>query len=286
MEDSTKTKGIITILVLSIILIAMFIIASIIYIWTPKKEKIVDKLPLGKYETKYISDSKIVEKYINQISYLLENNAYKELYKLLNKSYIENFDMNEQKFKTSLVNKGISGKTLEIQSFQKQTIAGKRYYKVKVETRDLKTSATFIFIEEAPNIYTLSFDDYLYTRRLNKEYIIDGFKMIVLSEDVRTNKIKLGIRLENLTNNDITINANSSSEPIVAIISGKEQSIRSSLAGGIPFVLGKNRYQNVILNIGVDDFKHSRLNGILIKGVDKGNGTKITSIKFPYYLEQ
>lgn len=286
MDKDLKTKTIVTVLVLGIIITVIVVILSLIYIWTPKTKEEAQKLELGEYMPAGIGETQVVEKYINEIGFLIKNKAFNKLFQKVNKGYIDKFTMTENNFEQFIRNKGLVGKKLKVVNFKKQKINSKTYYKVNVKTNDYKIGTTIIIIEDSPNIYTISFDDFLYERELNREYINDGFKMTVLNEVVRAEKIDLRIKLENLTNKNIILNSSKNENPIRAIKLGDEINIKLDELSGKSIEMPVNSSKEYTLTVPIEDFKHSTLRAIEIKSVNRNNGSNVNNVQFPYHLEK
>lgn len=286
MDSELKTKSLIVVLGLGITAVILAMGILIFYIWTPKKKTEDQTLKLGEYTSDYVSESIVVDKYAKDISFLLKNEAYDELYKIVDKSYIDKFDIDREKFEQIMINKGLAKREMKVKSYQKQMMHGKTYYKLILKSVDNKIDARFIIIESFPNIYTLSFDDFLYEMDANKEFINDGFKLTVLKETVRAERINLKVKLENLTNSDIIINSKGFTDPITAKISGEETLVLNDTIGANPYKLAKNDSLVMNVQIKIDDFKHSLLKGLIIKSVNRQNGESVKDLQFPYYLER
>ena len=286
MDSELKTKSLIVVLGLGITAVILAMGILIFYIWTPKKKTEDQTLKLGEYTSDYVSESIVVDKYAKDISFLLKNEAYDELYKIVDKSYIEKFDIDREKFEQIMINKGLAKREMKVKSYQKQMMHDKTYYKLILKSVDNKIDARFIIIESFPNIYTLSFDDFLYEMDANKEFINDGFKLTVLKETVRAERINLKVKLENLTNSDIIINSKGFTDPITAKISGEETVVLNDTIGASPYKLAKNASLVMNVQIKIDDFKHSLLKGLIIKSVNRQNGESVKDLQFPYYLER
>ncbi len=282
MNNEIRTRNIVTILILAIIIVIFLMIFALYYIWSPKSDRNIVKVEPGQYSAEMVSESGMAEKYGMQIGELLLSKDYDGLYELLTDEYKKTFNMDKARFKSYIDGKGLIGREVKCKKYSYQKIRGERIFKLTLSSKDDLVNFNVILLEESPGIYKINFDDYIYSRNLNEEYIKNGFKLTVLREELNSTSLKLKIRIENLTGYPIVINSNGQSSSLYTNIVGKDVDIESDFAKSTSKELGVNDSVEFDAKIFVQDFSHKSIKGIAVKDVLVQNGSSKMNIEFPY----
>lgn len=282
MENEAKTRNIVFILVLAIIIIVILMVLAIVYIWSPKSTNKVQEVEQGQYEVPHVTEKQMAEKYSKQIGDILLSKNYDKLYNLLTEEYKKTFNMTEEKFKNYIDGKGLIGREVKCKRYAVQKLRGERVYKLTLTDKSGLIDFDIILLEESPGIYKINFDDYIYSRNLNEEFIKNGFKLTILREELNSTSIKLQLKIENLTGYPIVLNSNSQKAALYTKILGKDVDIKTDFLSATSKEIGVNESIEFAAEILVSDFSHKTVSGIVVKDVLVKNGSSKSNIEFPY----
>lgn len=274
---------------MSIAFVIVYIILAIIIlviIWYPKNQNNFS----GEMEYTNVTDGekRCQDLYLSQIRFYLKDKNSDELIKKLDKSFMENNNLNENNYKEFLLNNNIIGKNpiLKESSFSKQ---GDNVYVYRIKYY-LNGYQRFVnVIETYPYQFTISFEqdslplinnssNETTTKASVKNNNIDNVKYQVSKTSVRDNGVTYTLTITNNSDKNIEFNFDNITNVSVILNNGKSANLGAAVISSDEDVLTPGSSLKKELFFAVSSSDQDKITSIRIQNVKIGDEKKTISI--------
>lgn len=274
---------------MSIAFVIVYIILAIIIlviIWYPKNQNNFS----GEMEYTNVTDGekRCQDLYLSQIRFYLKDKNSGELIKKLDKSFMENNNLNENNYKEFLLNNNIIGKNpiLKESSFSKQ---GDNVYVYRIKYY-LNGYQRFVnVIETYPYQFTISFEqdslplinnssNETTTKASVKNNNIDNVKYQVSKTSVRDNGVTYTLTITNNSDKNIEFNFDNITNVSVILNNGKSANLGAAVISSDEDVLTPGSSLKKELFFAVSSSDQDKITSIRIQNVKIGDEKKTISI--------
>ena len=214
-DDSKLIK----LLTIGIGLVSVIAIVLIIVVW---KVTLIDdinkKVPstieqeLGKFTYTDYKSTQVLNRYIGIFNEYLNDADMDKLYELLSDDYKQKYSCTKESLYNDLRLKGLLGKKFTDIQYQGANVLGNIVYSITLKSDDQTISADINFIEESPNNFKFTLDNYLFTKKVDKEQIINGVKLNIKEVEVLKNRVITTAKLSNDNASSIFLNSQNKNE--------------------------------------------------------------------------
>ena len=180
----------IKILMVSIVLVIIVALILIIVVWkmnvfdNNRNEQISTlNEEIGNFSYVTYDYSNALNKYVDEMNKYIYNADIDTLFNLLSDSYKENFSYTKELLYSNLSGKGVLGKKFINVEYTMSTIESYRIYAVSMTSEDLSVTFNYNIIEESPNRFTYSLDNYILSNKKEKKQKINGIEIIIKNID-------------------------------------------------------------------------------------------------------
>lgn len=271
-------------------IIAVIIIALIILIilWSnffsnnsSESDENVVTSKLGEYIPNDYSRENVLTYYLRNVTNLISNAEYKELYSLLSDDYIEYYNLTEDTFKELLQSKKILGYKMTYNNYTYASLSGFNVYSVELISEDKTSSIVLDLIEEKPNHYNITFDGYIMEVDTEYEKINNGLKLGIDKLTYFNDRIVCNTTLTNLNNYNVYVNANNSYENIYFVDSSNNEHItRYTNLSGRMETMQQNSTLSLVLDVQAPYVSYADYNKILLRDIKLSENGVLTDVTF------
>lgn len=282
-DPNKKTFNISVAFVIVYIILAIIIL---VIIWYPKNQNNFS----GEMEYTNVTDGekRCQDLYLSQIRFYLKDQNSDELIKKLDKSFMENNNLNENNYKEFLLNNNIIGKNpiLKESSFSKQ---GDNVYVYRIKYY-LNGYQRFVnVIETYPYKFTISFEqdslplinnssNETTTKASVKNNNIDNVKYQVSKTSVRDNGVTYTLTITNNSDKNIEFNFDNITNVSVILNNGKSANLGAAVISSDEDVLTPGSSLKKELFFAVSSSDQDKITSIRIQNVKIGDEKKTISI--------
>ncbi len=282
-DPNKKTFNISVAFVIVYIILAIIIL---VIIWYPKNQNNFS----GEMEYTNVTDGekRCQDLYLSQIRFYLKDQNSDELIKKLDKSFMENNNLNENNYKEFLLNNNIIGKNpiLKESSFSKQ---GDNVYVYRIKYY-LNGYQRFVnVIETYPYQFTISFEqdslplinnssNETTTKASVKNNNIDNVKYQVSKTSVRDNGVTYTLTITNNSDKNIEFNFDNITNVSVILNNGKSANLGAAVISSDEDVLTPGSSLKKELFFAVSSSDQDKITSIRIQNVKIGDEKKTISI--------
>lgn len=282
-DPNKKTFNISVAFVIVYIILAIIIL---VIIWYPKNQNNFS----GEMEYTNVTDGekRCQDLYLSQIRFYLKDQNSDELIKKLDKSFMENNNLNENNYKEFLLNNNIIGKNpiLKESSFSKQ---GDNVYVYRIKYY-LNGYQRFVnVIETYPYQFTISFEqdslplinnssNETTTKASVKNNNIDNVKYQVSKTSVRDNGVTYTLTITNNSDKNIEFNFDNITNVSVILNNGKSANLGAAVISSDEDVLTPGSSLKKELFFAVSSSDQDKITSIRIQNVKIGDKKKTISI--------
>lgn len=279
MNQYFDDKKIATICSIGIAIVLIIAIVVIVSLWRnafsipDTTNQIVDTTTsentgIGTYETVNMTRQLQIQAYVTQIATAFQAEDIETIYNMVSPDYLEYFSMDKDTLKTSLENKGIYGKKIEMSDVTASTLKGYTIMTISYSTNNGKITGNLNVIERSPNNFKIAFDDFIMYIKDPVEYIVDGFKLTLSNQVYFTNSIRMAANLKNMNTDTYIINTNGLYENhYLKLSNGAEYRTLSSILIGEERRMEPGSEMNYRLEFSLPTNSYSSIRSILIKDI-------------------
>ncbi len=280
-----KERNIVIYTLVAIIVCVLFIIVSLIMIWSPKKVQKKESIDGRKKIYSYIENTNFEEKtfniYKSEVKRLLMPINVKQLFEKLNDDFIKRNNLTIDNVKSYLDDKKLLTNNANLRSYSVIKKGDYYIYRVEYDTFDSNNNKTgkgvVNIIEEKPFEYTLSFeaeDITLLENNVNK--IISNIEFNIKNLENKKDSVKYEIRFTNNNEEDINIDFDDINNIVLVLENGKQIKMAAALISADEEILtkGSSLRKEAFFNISLEDqglIKAIKFNKVTI-------GNKVTRI--------
>ena len=290
MEEERSKLPLVIVLALGVVGAVIVAVYCFIGIWTksyddPKEENKTVSKDVGHYEK--IFDKSLnsqVKEYADSILFHLATSDTDWIFQNLNSEYITYTNYNSDKLKSHLKDKGILGKTLQVENYT-NTISknNNRVVVLNIKTSDNTIRDRIVVTEYSPNNYSLSFDDFISYTKTPETLKSTGVDVIVKEQVVFTQFIKMNITIANNTSNNFILNSNKEYEMITLQFEDTTKTnpvVSSSVGRAITLNSGKSL--NYSLEFSISDINNINYKYLILKDVKNVTSNSVEDIKLNF----
>lgn len=284
---------IIKILFASIIFVVILAIFLIVIIWkvnlfdaNNQETNLTSNQDLGTFSyVSYTSDD-VLDKYLDIINDYLYNADIDKLYELLSDDYKEEYSYSKENLYSNLSGKNVLGKQFTDVNYTASSVNGKTIYAVNMVTDDNNVTFDFNIIEDSPNNFYFSLDNFIAHSKDSKEQVINGVKLIISDITYYNNRIVTRAKLENSNEYNIYVNTQNDSENIYYRIDSFDNSY-DYITETIVFsgkVIEISPYSDIglIFDSKMSFSNFSSITNLVIKDVELGNNGIVTELVYDF----
>lgn len=285
LEESDRKRYLILVILAGILFILLFI-TLIIFIWI-RPIKSEDKTPtsekkLGNYSNSKFSLEDQVNIYFNVLSSLLTSQDSDELFKMLNKDFLEFKSLTKENFREYLSEKNLLGREFTLKEYKNTRFRNENIIKLSFKTNDSDNVSQIVTVfEKSPNDYTISFDNLISYISEEKNYENSGLKVTLSNQTYFSNEYRANIKITNISNSNIILNSQKSAETIYLNQGENVNTIVSNnIFMGQPLTLQPNQSINYSIRFLISEFSFNSIKKIVIKDVTNESTKNIQDIEF------
>ncbi len=279
MIDLRDRKDLLVLLVIAVLIVLCILFFSLYMIWKPRDNN--NEFRVGIIDTYDYTESQIVNEYFEEISELLKENDFENLYKIVSKDYIEYSSLTVEKLKLKCEEMKICGQDLKLESYEKNTI--KEYnnvFIIAIKVVNSNVAARITINEKSPRNYNILFDDLIVnsTQKIIKS--AENVTLTVNSRRITSTLAKFGISIKNENLGSIYLNNNKYADGI--LLSFQDG---NALNPSVPAIVS-NSYEikagevkNFDLTYAINGLELNKMGGLLIKDV-KLNDNRVVNLSY------
>ena len=214
--DDSKLIKILTIGIVAACIVAVILI---VLVWkinigqlTNKEIPVTEGQPIGNFIYKSYNREDALNKYINKMSDCLYNADIDQLYELLSTDYKNKFSYTKESLYGNLRGKNAFGKKYKETTYEFNTLLNKRIFSVAMVSEDSSVSFNITIIEESPNKYSYSLDNYIMEVNAETNQSINGLNLNIKSITYYTDRIVTRAKLTNSNDYTVYLNTQNKSE--------------------------------------------------------------------------
>lgn len=238
---------------------------------------------LGKYNVVSWNAAKQVKYYSRWICDALKVKNIDKIKDLLSPEYKEYVGLNDEKLISLLQNKGMWGKTLDIDTYEYVTYGDNKVFKLHICSEDKSVDDYINLIEYTPKKVAISFDSFVTVNKDSREYIRDNVKYTFSNEIIFDTKYKVNLTITNNSDGDVILNSGNEYENIYLNFSTlTSEKVISTVFAGETIILKPSEQFNAVLEFNIQDLAFSKIKSVILKNVKfaKNNITKDVEIEF------
>lgn len=210
------------ILLISIFVAIIIAIILIINVWRNFGDGIsgendmqtTENLDIGTFKVESYDTDYAIQKYLEKINGYLLNSDSQSLYNLLSDDYKEYYSYTQEDLYSNLKGKNVFGKQFIAAEYVYNKVENKNIYKVKLNSNDNTTSLDINIIEESPNKFKISLDEFIMKSDRNTEQTINGLTLNIKDVVYFNNRITSNATLTNSNNYNVIVNYQALNEDI------------------------------------------------------------------------
>ena len=213
-KEKISQQNVFILLILGVMIVFIGTVLLLYMIWKPEETSSVDdpdkeivNVLDNKYNYTSYSNEDVISKYFKEFSMLLLNSDKDGIYEFTSKEFLRGNNLDKDSLFSYLENKSFIRSKITATEY----IALEHNYYGKVFEVTFLTSSNVtdkvLFIEESPNNYKVSFDNYIGTRKTNKAIIINGVKLTLNEIIEYSTRLYITISFENVGVKDILLNS-------------------------------------------------------------------------------
>lgn len=297
MNDNDRNKKLVYVCILGIIAVVVFLLFLLYLIWFPtnrrnvennidgQNETIVESSAddnLGKYKTISKNERNQLTEYSQRILTLFLSRDIDSIYNIINKEYIEYYNLDKTKIQNMLDEKYLLGRQLSIYQYSAAEVNGRTAFLVYVRSNDKMVEDTFVISETSPRNYSISFDNFIFHDITKKEYIRDGVKYTLFDQVGYVNSYSAKVNIFNISDGDIIVNKDHNYEICYLKMSDKNM-IRTTetFLSGEAFTVKKNGELNAKMTFPIDRLAYPKMDSIVLKAITINSGTETKDVEIP-----
>ena len=272
-----------------IIAITIIIVINLLYlIWKPKSENTDNKFIkedelTSEYKFTNYKSQDVVEKYFTEIVTILGNGNIHEIYEYISKEFLDEKKYDKEQLYNYLKNKSLIENLLSATQYKyiEHYNLGRIYEITVVSTTNVENK--ILLIEESPNNYKLSFDNFINEANPNNSATKNGLKVTVNNIKEYTSKMYITLTLENVGTEEIIINDKNRIEDVyITFLKNQNLSVPNSNSwlNGKEKILRPSEKVTQKLIYTLTDLSSSVLESIVIKDVYNKATEEISDLEF------
>lgn len=279
MIDLRDRKDLLVLLVIAVLIVLCILFFSLYMIWKPRDNN--NEFRVGIIDTYDYTESQIVNEYFEEISELLKENDFENLYKIVSKDYIEYSSLTVEKLKLKCEEMKICGQDLKLESYEKNTI--KEYnnvFIIAIKVVNSNVAARITINEKSPRNYNILFDDLIVnsTQKIIKS--AENVTLTVNSRRITSTLAKFGISIKNENLGSIYLNNNKYADGI--LLSFQDGNALNSSVPAIvsnSYEIKAGEVKNFDLTYAINGLELNKMGGLLIKDV-KLNDNRVVNLSY------
>lgn len=238
---------------------------------------------LGKYNVVSWSTAKQVKYYSRWICDALKVKNINKINELISGEYREYVGLNDEKLINLLQNKGMWGKTLDVDTYEYVVYGGNKVFKLHIYSQDKTVDDYINLIEYTPKKVAISFDSFVTTNKESKEYIRDNIKYTFSNTLVFDTKYKVNLTITNNSDSEVILNSGKEYENIyLNFTTLTSEEVISTVFAGETIVLKPSDSFSTVLEFNIQNLAFSKIKGITLKNVKFTNNNVIKDVEIEF----
>lgn len=286
-EIEDKDKKIVIILMVSISFIVILFGYLMYYIWKPSSSDdniTTEQQEINYYEFTSYTTEDVITEYFNEISTYFLSEDKENIYNFTSEDFLneKNFDADE--LYDYLDKKGILNTLITCTEYKVIEHYDLGYvYELNLLTNN-NVNEKILIIEESPNNYKISFDNYIYETYPDVSMTINGLKFTVDKIKEYTTKLYITMSFENTTQDNIVINNKYNYEAIYLSFSDSNTILHSnSWLSGSPRTIKPNEIIKYEFIYDISELSGGSITSITVLDVLNDSTKEETSIEYEIF---
>lgn len=217
MLDYEKQRKLVILFMIGVVLVVIFLIVSLIVIWTPEPEKELE-YQVGVVENISVKEQDMIQRYYTKISEMFIKQDFESIFSLIGEDYLNFNEYNKDDVKKYLNQKSVLGKRLELVDSKTYMVDGySNVYYLDFKVANEIYSLNVVVREKSPENYTIAFDKFIDYKEDVYNDTINSIGLNIYEQIRYTNSVEYRFKLTNHYSNEVTINNNSLANAVLLV---------------------------------------------------------------------